>query len=582
MRTFIILIVLFCGYYSKVFASCNQLVLKAEVQKNNHTYTQIGAGTLFLENPILKNPFYIITPTHVVLGATQVWAYCEQHKYPVKIIASSTTADLTLAQIEDSENFTPAFYIQATNNTEDMNLSTTGFSAEIRIPTLQNQNVLQKIPVFSIKRYADSYLNPIFTQRGSLLISSGVIPGMSGSGVFLNQTFVGMITKSLINDSLSAAISIEDIKELFSNLKNGLDPFLDKPVHAEAALKWNESLKNWQRFYKLILHNDTINVALEDVCHAGVFAETSQWLSSGGWGEGGGEFLTTSTTTNPSFLLIQGEAQSSQLEKSIGIASKPAALFLQLHSPCSQEGVWVQNGSSTKRLLGLLNYPDENNQIHTLKISSVDAIIPLAQKLGVERLMDLIEKNGFFENKDEYPISILCQSNAFKKGEDLYDNDLEILDIKTNGSKHQFNRSLFFSQHLGTQSEVGPEQIHAKLFECNSEKDPAAIHIHSLPTNKTIQAHLRISADDLNGTLQIGSCYLNLDERENTNLKIQKDFWHGEIKSHDFDINIDMGIDLRNVGFIQMTASRVSPSCWLHSEFDPLTTFWRSIRWQAD
>jgi hypothetical protein len=251
-------------------------------------------------------------------------------------------------------------------------------------------------------------------------------------------------------------------------------------------------------------------------------------------------------------------------------------MLISHHSECKKDGVLLPDG---RRLIALHNYRDETGEEKTLIVGSLDDLMPIANQLG-PNLMKLIDKNGVTADDSKKPITFLCNTSGFHYSNSLQVGTRDCLRVQSEGDGSPMT-TYFWLEHLdrGIQGLLDdPTAAPAShtdqgSFACDSLTQ--SLRLTSQFSNSPIKTDLRISKDKINGTIQVGSCQVELKDQP-------KDFWHGEIKSADLDLDLAIGIGIASRGYIHIDPARIASKCLEGTSYDSKSMRVGGFTWYAD
>ncbi|MGZ3782353.1 MAG: hypothetical protein ACXVCY_17005 [Pseudobdellovibrionaceae bacterium] len=555
--------------------TCYQVVVRAQVKTQSGTYYQKGAGIVYSENN-QGSSTKIVIPSHVVYGANKVVAICGGKEIPLEILGQSVTADLAVGKIKDVKAetfFSPLFFLSGQGTHPYFAAFSLENGAEIWVPSENgDRKIITANYVFT---YTPRFMNPIFSDLGAKLTSSGVIPGMSGSALVFEKSLVGIITKSFSHESLSAAIPVKDILTLIPFLEKGVDPYLAGPLYLTNELVENVHLKTLSRLHRLHLKTPQGWVVFKDICESSSWSATSSWIpESGGWGEGGGgwgEGSGPGTNQNSAKnVLIEGLRLPTPEEKAKGVPALPVAYYLSRKYPCQREGLF--SNVDGRRLVGLLNYPEKSGKaLTTLRINSVDDLMPVVVDHG-SSILEYINKYGIFAEQSVNSINDICDSKPFKNSDTLVGTALTKLEIVESSGA----RSYFYKENLApTDKETLDDEGKQNKTILSCDPKNKALHFKAVLPEIPLTFNLKISAQFIDGLIQLGSCQMKIPPTA-------KDFWHAEINSQDMDFGFDFGISITGNGTLKLTPRRISEKCFNGASLNSKTSHLREFIWMAE
>lgn len=98
-------------------------------------------------------------------------------------------------------------------------------------------------------------------------------------------------------------------------------------------------------------------------------------------------------------------------------------------------------------------------------------------------------------------------------------------------------------------------------------EESGVLHLVHHKDGSPIDVNLSIGADFLEGDLRVGSC-------EDQIPQTSKDFWHGQIHTKNFDLLVEVGVNIHAHGFIHLIPTRINPKCWRDSRFGKMDLRW--------
>lgn len=523
-------LVIFFIFYQSSYAqagelqatNCSLVQIHSKLSTNSQkNYSLSGQGWVFKDERTIPHKLYILTPAHVVFGATTIQFQCpdghllNETQTKVKIVGISPTYDLAVLEVSKKivpSQITPLFTYDGTSELK-----------KIVYPNINRVNSM-KIPIGSAffwvenqkLNWASGGTDPglwpktysILPYRNEFNSLNGVKPGMSGSLLMaLNPTqrMLGMTTKTLINGPYSVSLPIEEIIEKLPFLISGIDPrkseaekhlpFVD--FELKPNLVKNEELQRI-RSLKIKNSNDEIKYLAEDSCPAGLLTPVSSWQldTSGGGsiadGNGGG---TIADGSGGGSVSDSNHSQTS----STGIYSPTHGEFTQsntgkllwnrsvyfTNNTCSTENIkWFGNSTIPRLLYGLSLQPDK-----IIRINSVTDLFRLNWKnlnlRDIHSFISFIETNGIFIDQAQFdsnsnhsiktnPLSFLCQNYSAQP-------------YFIAGYKY-LNSSGFASTDigiLGKEARINYASLNSRIFE----------DTHNISLNETV--NLNTSFDDI-------------------------------------------------------------------------------------
>jgi hypothetical protein len=564
-------------------AGCSEVAVHARAVREGLTFGQRGAGVVFARQPGDSSRFLLL-PNHVVSVADTLFVRCGRTEAKVIIMGKSVTGDLAVAEIPKklSKDFTPAFFANGENVHEGGRVLQPGRIAgkvEILVPALDSKSSPALIEVERAISYLGKIQNPVAGDDGSILTTSGVRPGMSGSTLLVNGKFAGIVVKTLLADSISAVVPASDIIRSIPELMKGLDPYGERSAnksYLSESVVFNQSKRALQRFHSLWLRNVSApsagGVELKDVCHAGRFTETSRWEpeAGGGWGEGG-DGVSVGGDKSQSGLIV-GIDMPTESELREGRQPRPVSLYLPGRSDCSEDGVVLPSG---RRLVGIRNLVSGGAD-QTLVIHSVDDLASMARVLGMQ-LLPLIEKLGVFSDE---PISSICQTQPFQYSDRFEVAERERLRVVSSSAGKQ-TTSFFVLERLKPESEFTSADPGADGLNRGPKdgllckQDSHVLHLRSDQHGSWIGVDLKINNEYLDGTIRLGKCTITLE-------RYRKDFWHAEIDSDGIQVGLEIGISIKRHGYIRFIPRNVPNRCWQDMGLDLETDRMGAVQWQVD
>lgn len=564
-------------------AACSEVVIHARVAREGLKFGQRGAGVVFAGQPGDSSRFLIL-PSHVASVADVLFARCGQAEAKVVILGKSVTGDLAVAKIPQqlSKYFEPAFFANGENVHEGGRVLPPGRipgKVEILVPGLDSKNLLTRIEVERAVSYQGKIQNPAAGDDGSILTTSGVRPGMSGSALLVDGKFAGIVIKTLLSESISAVVPASDILRSIPELTKGRDPYGERSINKSyltESVIYDPAKRSLKRFHSLWLRDGASpsggGIELKDACHAGRFTETSQWEpeAGGGWGEGG-DGLGIGGEKSRSGLII-GTDMPTESEVREGRKPRPVSFYLPDRSDCKEEGVILPDG---RRLVAIRNLMSGGTD-QTMVVRSVDDIVSMARVLGA-RLLPLIEKLGVFSNES---IAFVCQTQPFQYSDRFEVSERERLRIVSSSGDKQMT-SFFILERLRPESESpsrGGDEGELKGGLKNGllcKKDSSVLHLRSEQPGAWIGVDLRINNEYLDGTIRLGKCTIPLQS-------YRKDFWHAEIDSHGVQVGFEIGISIMRHGYIRLIPRVVPKECWQGLGLNVENDRMGAIQWQVD
>jgi hypothetical protein len=582
-------------------SKCRQVSIRAELELHGRSYRQFGVGSVYAKSQF-DSQLFVVTPAHVVSGATRVFAHCDDQVFELSVLGRSLTADVAIGTLSAAARarLEPAFLTtelsSAPAKIEFRADQTQNSKAQISVTNFGRERSPAHLPVYALITYKQTFMNPIFGDHGALLASSGVIPGMSGSALTVNGAFAGMVTKTLLGDSMSAIVPASEIASLLPSLERGVDPYEENSLNPALL---TESLVptadgRLVRWHSLKLRRPALE--FKSACHSGAFAETSQWQENRGWGEGGGDALSGKPSgralSKLPFTLLYGVDLEWEKTKAPGAPTRYASVSIAHRSDCEREGVILTDG---RRLVGLMNYPDPDLRAEqTLVVASVDDLLPLARRLG-SRLPELIERFGVFADDPKTPLSALCATHPFLQALALAHVESEEIAIRHAPSSAVREETTVtyvesldpvwdridllirpgLNSLLQEEKEFAAEQARKAAARKQPTgwsnvtipfrsglvcEDSGALHLKHLRKESPLRADLEIFSDHLTGWVEVGQCRVEISG-------LKKDHWHARIHDAKVDLQLEVGVTLSKRGFFRLSPNAIDSSCWNGTRF---------------
>lgn len=310
---FLILINIFAGFVALAQTEACDLVevrseLEYPVADQVKIFRQIGVGWVVDGK---EKDLWILTPAHVVDGATRTQIRCRGKVLQASLWISSPTLDLALLRISSTQSEISLLkpLLSLTDVLPDME---NGGSARVRVINPQRKKYYYSTVSSPIYRIKNPGGHPLLGVMQAIQLDVlGVRPGMSGSPVFdfKDQRHpMGMIVKTLNNSSMSLAISITDIKNILPGLFDQKDPIVvNKQPRVIFTWEWDDVHQSLVRKRRLYL--EKTERYFEEQCPSGsLYSQTSDWVPvspktrsavatgdsasdvSDDWGDGGGDW----------------------------------------------------------------------------------------------------------------------------------------------------------------------------------------------------------------------------------------------------------------------------------------------------
>lgn len=555
-------------FSSVSFGQCDQGLVKAIAKKGSIDYNQYGVGILFQFKPDLPKTINILIPQHVVAGADKVLFLCGKKEYPITKLVGSVLSDIAVGEIQNinknDPELQPQFRFWEISKPEHLNLISIQnqilkFSAldgnkdefvrrdvHFVSPTISGHTINTKVSSLTIKNLdVDS---PLAGDFGSIITSTGAIPGMSGSGLYANNKLIGIVSKTLFGDSLSAVIPLDEIVSFISEsfevlAKNEAKEGVNHPSSFEFTLasigtyenelgqigvSIAESSHTDQRHFKIKFKH----LEFSDRCVQPSYVNTSNWEpqgSGGGWGEGG--------SSNKNYIQLSGIDNTTQKNVSLVLNSK-------VHCNANNEGIEISDG---RILLALRKKDGSLFEVH----SNEDLFAAL--RLYQSHFIEYINTNGIF--KTNLLMNTICQSKSFGLNVDKCVQDEQLFQLDHQKSLEPNTLLKAFTLNTCT---VG--QFSSNL-SCNEpENEMHFNHSGLLSPNSQFDFDLHFKTDSINGFLRLGQCSIQLKDWPTS-------LWATHISNDSFEVILEKGSNFNGHGYFLLTPLRIEKKCEIDSNF---------------
>lgn len=416
---FYILIVLMLHFSQNIMArpnneivNCPIVEISAEIKYQKNSYKISGQGIVF--NDIrTKSQTYIIAPAHIVFGSHAVWMSCpglsknKSNKIKLTQLGISPTYDLAILKLDqkpESLKLNPLFDFNGSNEVQNLNLppineAISNFKKNhtSTFYWIENQRFQSASAGVDPGVWPRSY--SILPYDDEITSMNGVRPGMSGSLIYItnnnsygNHNYLGMVTKTSLNNPASIAIPFNEImpkldklikkEDLRKNDKKNL-PFIDF-AFKEETLEDKKILTRVQQL-KITSESNITHVYAEDSCPSSQFSPVSNWVPVDPGGGGGGSIIDSGGS------IIDGSDSWNNLETQASFTATPVdfinrngqlklirSIFFKERT-CSQQGVkWLTVDGEEKNLYGLKLKLNPASPLNTgSKTFSYETILPI-------------------------------------------------------------------------------------------------------------------------------------------------------------------------------------------------------------
>lgn len=402
-----------------VFGAPRELVVvESRVELNQTAWVQTGQGWVIGLNG--KEDLFILTPSHVIDGASKIEFYCSaKEKIDLELLGNSPTYDLALLKV--AKGLTKCELKPLITLSDNPILPTARMTSEsvmgnsgFRYATKDGEDFVAGViiddPKTTIQNRIVEGATELAPYRQSLITEIAIRPGMSGAAYVMAQKreILGMATKTRINDHRSLVIPLAEIIPLLPDLMAKHDPWALNNPNLQIRFDLKNENKTLIRQRVLDFKVGDKEVRFSEQCSHSSYKMSSEWqLEGGSWADGGGSWADGGGSWADSSGHLHSRAEYS------GRASYSAETANQLYliwgyykdlNPCKEEGIRID---SAKVLIGI-NDPQRGRY---LKLDDLNALLALGLEKG-SSLQNYIEQYGIFKGVNDKSYEIICRKSS--------------------------------------------------------------------------------------------------------------------------------------------------------------------------